>query len=112
MERKQYREAAESFRRVTQLNPQSAEGHTNLASVLYLLQDYPGCLAALDQVAALGADTAGTYFLRAITLDKMQQKAGALENYRRFVEVNGAKNPDQEFQARQRIRVLQREVRR
>ena len=68
--------------------------------------------AALERVAALGKDTAGSYFLRAIALDKVEQKAAALENYQHFLATDEQKNQDQEFQARQRVRALEREVRR
>ncbi|MBI4463880.1 MAG: tetratricopeptide repeat protein [Acidobacteria bacterium] len=111
MEKKQYREAAQQFQRVAQLRPDWAEAFTNLASALYLLKNYPGTVAALDKVAELKQDTAGTYFLRAITLDKLRLRQPALENYERFLQSDEGKNPDQEFQARQRIRILSREIR-
>ena len=112
MEKQQYAEAAEAFRRATVLDPQSAPAYTNFASALYLLKDYAGTIAALERVAALGKDTAGSYFLRAIALDKLEQKAAALENYQHFLATDEQKNQDQEFQARQRVRALEREVRR
>ena len=112
MEKRQYREAAAAFRLVTELEPNLTPGYTNLASALFLLKDYAGTVAALERVAALGKDTAGTYFLRALALDQLDRKPAALENYQRFLETDGEKNPDQNFQARQRIRVLSREVRR
>ena len=112
MEKRQYREAATAFRRVTELEPNLTPGYTNLASALFLLKDYAGTVVALERVAALGEDTAGTYFLRALALDQLDRKPAALENYQRFLEADGEKNPDQNFQARQRIRVLSREVRR
>ncbi|MBI4442896.1 MAG: tetratricopeptide repeat protein [Acidobacteria bacterium] len=112
MEKKQYRQAAEQFLRVARLRPDSAEVFSNLASALYLVQDYAGTVAALDRVAALKQDTAGTYFLRAIALDKLGQLQPALDNYQRFLDTDEGKNPDQEFQSRQRIQVLLREIRR
>ena len=69
-------------------------------------------MAALAKVAALRQDTAGTHFLRAISLDKLHQIEPALENYQRFLELDAGKNADQEFQARQRIRILSLELRR
>jgi tetratricopeptide (TPR) repeat protein len=112
MEKRQYLAAAERFLRATVLQPERAEGHINLASALYLLKDYERTVAALARVATLGQDTAGTYFLRAISLDQLRQQAGALENYQRFLERADGKNPNQEFQARQRIRILTNELRR
>jgi tetratricopeptide (TPR) repeat protein len=111
MGKKQYAEAAAAFQRATQLDAETVQGYTNLASALYLLKDYQGTVAALEKVSALGKDTPGSFFLRAITLDRLGQKEPALENYRKFLESDGNKDPDQEFQARQRVRILTLELR-
>ena len=36
----------------------------------------------------------------------------ALASYQRFLELSQGKNPDQEFQARQRVRTLEKEIKR
>jgi tetratricopeptide (TPR) repeat protein len=110
MEKRQYPDAAVSFRRASELAPNSPEGFTNLASALYLMKDYPGTVAALEKIGALGKDTAGSYFLRAISLEKLSRKQPALDNYQMFLAADGKKNPDQEFQARQRSAILAREL--
>jgi tetratricopeptide (TPR) repeat protein len=112
MEKRQYQAAAERFLRVTMLRPEWVEGHTNLASALYLIKNYEATVVVLAKVSALGGDTAGTHFLRAISLDQLRQQEAALENYQRFLELADGKNPDQEFQARQRVRILSNELRR
>ena len=48
--------------------------------------------------------------MRAIILDKARQLKPALEAYRQFLSLSQDKNPDQEFQARQRARIIQREL--
>lgn len=110
MAKRQYPEAADAFRSAIKLAPREAQGYTDLASALYLMSDYEGTVMALENVAALGKDTPGTYFLRGITLDKLQIKERAYDNYQKFLQSDGKKNPDQEFQARQRSRVLEREL--
>jgi tetratricopeptide (TPR) repeat protein len=110
MERKGYREAAVEFRQAAVLQPKSPEGFTNLASALYLSGDYEATVGALAKVSELQKDTPGTYFLRAICLDKLHLRKPALENYQRFLEVDEGQNPDQEFQARQRSKLLTREI--
>jgi tetratricopeptide (TPR) repeat protein len=75
-----------------------------------MMADYPQSLAAFDKARALGEDTPGNWFLRAIILDKLHQVKPALEAYQRFLSMSDGKNPDQEFQARQRARILQREL--
>jgi hypothetical protein len=60
----------------------------------------------------LGENTAGNWFFRAIILDKAAQLKPALEAYQRFLSMSQGKNPDQEFQARQRVRIIQLELER
>lgn len=110
MDKKEHQRAAESFFRVTKLRPEQMEGYTNLASAFYLLGNYGATVKALEEVAALNKDTAGTYFLRAISLDKLRVLDAALENYQRFLELDAGGNPDQQFQARERIKVLTLEL--
>jgi tetratricopeptide (TPR) repeat protein len=106
LERKRYREAAEQYHEATALQPQSPDGYRDLASALYLLGDYQEAVGALQKVSELKQDTAGTYFLRAICLDKLHILKAALENYQKFLAVSKGENPDQEFQARHRSKTL------
>jgi len=69
-----------------------------------------GSLAALDQARKLGDDTPGTWFLTAIMLDAAHQLKPALAAYQRFLALSQGKSPDQEFQARQRARIIQKEL--
>jgi hypothetical protein len=48
--------------------------------------------------------------MRAITLDKMRQLKPALEAYEQFLAVSQGKHPDQEFQARQRVRIIRHQL--
>ncbi|OFV99179.1 MAG: hypothetical protein A3F68_00545 [Acidobacteria bacterium RIFCSPLOWO2_12_FULL_54_10] len=110
MEKQEYREAAQRFLRATQLKPDWPQGYTNLASALFLLKNYEGAITALARISEWQQDTAGTYFLRAISLDNLRQRKPALENYQRFLASDEGKNPDQEFQARQRVRIISLEL--
>ena len=56
------------------------------------------------------AEGPGHFFLRAIILDKLKQPKLALPAYQRFLELAQGKYPDQEFQARQRVRIIEREL--
>jgi hypothetical protein len=78
--------------------------------MLVLLEDYPRALVALDKLKALGAQIPGHLYLRAIILDKTRQLKAALENYESFLASNEGKNPDEEFLARQRARILKKEL--
>jgi|SRR5579883_1887014 len=109
-DQKKYAPAAQQFYRVAQAKPDNREAWSELAGVLLLLEQYPETLAALDKVKALGGENAGYWYLRAIVLDKLKQIKPALECYERFLATSDGKHPDEEFKARQRARILQREI--
>ncbi len=107
---KQYAAAAGQFAEATRLKPAEAGAWSEWAGVLYLSGQYPQALAAFDRARQLGEDTPGNSFLRAIILDKLKQLKPAMEAYQRFLALSQGKNPDQEFQARQRVRIIQNEL--
>ena len=102
--------AGTQFLAALKLKPDNLAAWNDLASMLYLLGDYPQALAAFDKARALGGETAGNCFLRAIMLDKMKQSKPALAAYQQFLTLDQGKNPDQEWQAKQRSKLLQREL--
>ena len=83
---------------------------TELGDMLYMTGEYPQSPAAFEEAAKLGDHTAGNWFLRAIILDKLRQVKPAKEAYEQFLSLSQGKNSIQEFQARQRVRILQREL--
>lgn len=107
---RKFPESAEEFSRATQLKPDAPEAWSELAGVLVMAENYPPALAALDRVAALHAEKPGHVFLRAIVLDKMRDLKPALASYQRFLEMSHGESPNQEFQARQRAKLLEREI--
>lgn len=111
-DRRQFVPAAEQFAAAAKIRPDSVKAWNELASVLMMNEDYAGSLAALDHVRALGKEVAGDFFYRAISLEKLKQPKPALEAYRQFLAADGGRMPDQEFQARQRIRIIESELRR
>jgi len=111
-DQRKFPQAAQDFIGATKIKPDSTEAWSELASVLVVGDDYAAALAALDRVAALHAEKPGHVYFRAIVLDKIHQQKPALESYQRFLAMSNGENPDEEFRARQRIKVLERELRR
>jgi tetratricopeptide (TPR) repeat protein len=109
-EQKKYAPAAQEFFRVAQAKPESAEAWSDLAGMLILMENYQGALAALDRVRALGAEKPAHYYFRAIVLDKHKMYEPALESYEKFLATSEGRNPDEEFKARQRIRIIRKEL--
>lgn len=109
-DQKRFQEAANTFFAAAKLKPTNVEAWTEMAGMLVMAEDYATALAALDKVKQLNAETAGHFFLRAIVLDKNKQQKPALEAYQKFLASSGGKHPDQEFQARQRVKILEKEL--
>ncbi len=105
-------EAATQFEILLESHADVPEPWSELANVLMVMQQYPRALDALDHVRALGAEKAGDVFYRALALDHLNKRAEAIESYRRFLEMSQGKLPTQEFQARQRARILEDESKR
>ncbi len=109
-DQKKYADAARQFFEATRIQADSRDAWSELAAMLILLENYPQALAALDRLKALGVDTPAQYYFRAIILDKTRQFKPALESYEKFLAMSQGQNPNEEFQARQRIRVIQKEL--
>jgi Tfp pilus assembly protein PilF len=102
--------AAQQFLAATKIKPDSVPAWNELASALIINENYAEGLAALDHIRVLGKEIPGNYFLRAITLDKLRQKPQALAAYGQFLAADNNAHPDQEFQARQRMRIIENEL--
>jgi tetratricopeptide (TPR) repeat protein len=102
--------AARQFTAAAKIRPDSVKAWNELAAVLVVNEDYAAGLAALDRVRALGKEVPGDFYYRAISLEKLRQPKPAMEAYRQFLAADGGKMPDQEFLARQRIRIIENEL--
>lgn len=107
---RQFVPASQQFMAAANQRPDSVEAWNELASVLIISENYGPGLAALDRVKALGKESPGNYYLRAITLDKLKQLKPALESYQQFLAADNGKLPEEEFKARQRSRIIENEL--
>lgn len=108
-DQRKFSDAARQFQEAARVRPAAAEAWSELAGMRIMEGEFPAALAALDKVKELGAENVGHLFFRATTLDRMNLRKEALEYYQRFLAASST-NPDQEFQARQRVRLLERET--
>jgi tetratricopeptide (TPR) repeat protein len=102
--------AAAQFAAATKIKPDSIEAWRELSSALVVNQDYVGTIAALDRLSALGVESSGQWFFRALSYDHLHQLKEALAAYNKFLETSEGKSPDEEFKARQRVRIIQYEL--
>jgi tetratricopeptide (TPR) repeat protein len=111
-DRRQFSAAAAQFLEAAKLRPADPKPWTETGDMLYMTGALPQALAAFDHARQLGENTPGIWFFRAIILDKLRQLKPALEAYRQFLSMSQGKLPDQEFQARQRARIIERQLER
>jgi len=107
-EAKAYDPAAREFFVATQIDPASKAAWSEFASTLFLLGNYQGTLAAFDKLKALGEESAAQWYLRALCYDRMQLYKEALPAYEKFLAMSDGKSPEEEFKARQRIKVAKK----
>jgi len=80
----------------------------DLSSTYYLGGNYQAAAATLELIAKSESPSAGEWFIRALCYDKLDEVQPALDAYRKFLELDQNKNPDQVWQANQRIHVLEK----
>jgi tetratricopeptide (TPR) repeat protein len=102
-----YTEAFAAFDKATQLDPANPDGWSGLAFAASRTSRPAVTLHALIMRSQYLPEVPSTYFLWAISYDSLHQKAAAATYYHHFLESSAGKFPDQEWQARQRLKVLE-----
>src|SRR5882672_4209952 len=108
MQKRDFPAAEKELRAALHLDGKNLAYWKDLSSTFFLEGNYPAALATLDEIAKVEQPIAGTWFIRAICYDKLNQPKPALEAYQKFLELDQDKNPDQVWQAQQRSKVLRR----
>lgn len=109
-DRRQFPAAAAQYNEAAKLKPAETRTWLELGGMLYMAGDHEHSLAAFAHARELGDRTPGNWFMTAIMLDTARQLKPALAAYQQFLALSQGKSPDQEFQARQRARIIQREL--
>jgi Flp pilus assembly protein TadD len=110
VELRNYPEAIRVLGQAYSRNPRSVDALRDLSNALYLNENYAGSLEAMDRLAKLETPQPGSWFVRAICYDKLSRQAEAIEAYQKFLDQDGGQHDTQDFQARQRILVLRKEL--
>jgi Flp pilus assembly protein TadD len=104
---RRFADAQQELLTAVKRNPRLGDAYGDLALVASELQDYALTVKALDARAQLLPEVPGTYFLRATALDHLKAFPQAAQNYRQFLLASNGKNPDQEWQARHRLKAIE-----
>jgi tetratricopeptide (TPR) repeat protein len=107
---RQFEPARQEFLRALQLKPDYVECYSNLGSVFLLEEKYPAAVEALGRFKALRPQVAGTYFYLGIAYDKLDDYPNAWAHYEKFLELDQGKTDKQGFQARERMKVLEKKI--
>ena len=108
LEKRDFPDAEQELKRAIALDPENLAFPKDLPTAYYLGRNYAPALALLDEIAKREVPTAGELFIRALCYDKLQQSKAALEAYQKFLAADQNRNPDQVWQAQQRIIVLKK----
>jgi Flp pilus assembly protein TadD len=108
LQKREFPLAEKELRIAIHLDGKNLAYSKDLSSTFFLDGNYPATLSALDEIAKVEQPGAGSWFIRAICYDKLNQPKSALEAYQKFLQMDQDKNPDQVWQAQQRSKVLQR----
>ena len=96
------------FDKATKLDSASADAWTGIAFSASKLHQPNVAIHALTMRSKFLPDVPATYFLWATSYDTLNDRVAAITYYHHFLESSGGKFPDQEWQARQRLLVLEK----
>ena len=105
-----YPEAFAVFDKATQLDPANADGWSGLAFAASKTKQPAVSIHALTMRSKSLPEVPSTYFLWAISYDALHQNAEAATYYHHFLDASAGKFPDQEWQARQRLILLEKKT--
>lgn len=105
---KRFEEAFPVFGKATQLDPGNGAAWSGLAFTASKVKQPSVVLHALTERSKYLSENASTYFLWATSYDTLHDKVQAAVYYHHFLDSSAGRFPDQEWQARQRIQLLER----
>jgi cytochrome c-type biogenesis protein CcmH/NrfG len=103
-----FAEAFTAFDKATKIDPGNADGWSGLAFSASRTNQPSVTLHALTMRSKFVPESASTYFLWATSYDTLHEKAQAAAYYHHFLDSAAGKFPNQEWQARQRLQVLEK----
>lgn len=103
-----YPEAFAVFDRATRIDPASGDAWSGLAFSASKTGQPATVLHALTMRSKLLPEVPSTYFLWATSYDTMHDKEQAVVYYHHFLDSSAGRFPDQEWQAKQRLLLLEK----
>jgi len=104
----EYAQALVMFDKAARLDSASADAWSGIAFTASKLHQPSVAIHALTMRSKFLPDVPATYFLWATSYDTLNERVAAITYYHHFLESSGGKFPDQEWQAKQRLLVLEK----
>lgn len=102
--------AERELRKALSLDGKQTDALRDLISTEYLAGNYVGTLELLDILEKREPPKPIVLFVRATCYDKLQRKQEAIDTYQKFLAVSDGSSDKEDFQARERLKVLQKEL--
>jgi Flp pilus assembly protein TadD len=103
-----FAEAFTVFDKATQIDPANGDAWSGLAFAAFRTSRPDVTLHALTMRSRALPENPATLFLWAQAYDTLRQKQQAAAYYHRFIDAAAGKFPDQEWQAKQRLQILEK----
>jgi Flp pilus assembly protein TadD len=103
-----FAEAQQEFLKAVRLKPNFGSAYGDLAAAANETKNYALVIEAADARAKYMPEIPISFFLRATAYDHLHDIKAATLNYHRFLDASKNQFPDQEWQARQRLIVLEK----
>jgi Flp pilus assembly protein TadD len=110
LELHQYPDAAAALNKSLALDTGPVGPLRDLVDAYYLAGACPDAMGALDRLSAREPLKPVAWFVRGTCYDKLAQKPEAIAAYQKFLDLDQGSHDTQDFQARQRILSLKREM--
>ncbi|MBY0374623.1 MAG: tetratricopeptide repeat protein [Bryobacteraceae bacterium] len=111
-DQKKYDQAAVQFYAVTKQQPEFVPAWRELSVMLISLKQWENALASFDRLKQLGENPPAHDYFRALIYDQNHAYKQAQAAYQSFLARSENKYPEEEFKARQRLRVIEKELNR
>lgn len=101
-------EALHSFESAAQADPSNGDAWNGVAFAAFQVHQPAVTLHALEARSKILPENATTLFLWAASYDTLHDKKQAVAYYHRFLDAAAGKLPDQEWQAKQRLAIMEK----
>ncbi|MGB6546422.1 MAG: tetratricopeptide repeat protein [Candidatus Acidiferrales bacterium] len=110
LELRQFPESTAALNKSLSIDGAAVDPLRDLVDAYYLGGDCPSALATLDLLSAREPLKPIAWFVRGTCYDKLARKPEAIAAYQKYLDLDQGSHDTQDFQARQRILALQRQM--